>query len=194
MHRVGSSKRLGSVLFLVVLLMTACGGSGVESTESIQTNPCGPNAEAEDMGVEGRVPAPEAKVVDVTATDYAFEALETQYSPGEYGFRLLNKGQEFHELALVKVLDAQNRPVEELLSLPEPEQEAALEYIGGTVACPGQTSESVGAALKPGDYAVVCFVNVGLTPELPDTEQEDLMKNPTHYSKGMLTEFVVAAS
>lgn len=126
----------------------------------------------------------------VTAREYAFDGVQDQYSPGEYGFELTNSGAEAHEMAVVKVKEGETRPIADIMQLPEEEQEQAAEYIGGTVACPGKTAEALGLTLEQGRYSMICFNPVGLTPEVRKEGAEEL--GPPHFSRGMVKDFTVA--
>jgi len=62
--------------------------------------------------------------------------------------------------------------------LPEEEQEKVAEYLGGSVACPGKEAEALGLNLEQGRYSMICFIPVGLTP---DVRKEDADKlGPPH--------------
>lgn len=93
-------------------------------------------------------------------------------------------------MAVVKVKEGETRPIADIMQLPEEEQEQAAEYIGGTVACPGKTAEALGLTLEPGRYSMICFIPVGLTPEVRKEGAEEL--GPPHFSRGMVKDFTVA--
>ncbi|MBA2281914.1 MAG: hypothetical protein H0W25_11890 [Acidimicrobiia bacterium] len=158
--------------------------------EEAEVNPCSPEAPAEETALEGEPAAPGAPITDVVAVDYAFEGVPETLPSGEHGFTLSGTGDEFHELALVRVDD--DRPVEEIFDLPESEQEAISEYLGGITACPGETSaEPLGASLEPGRYVLVCFVPVGTTPDLRGDALPAAYENPPHFTEGMVAELTV---
>jgi hypothetical protein len=151
-------------------------------------NPCGPDGPDEIPGPPGEEPADDATAIDVTAVEYAFEGVEATYEAGSYAFALTNGGEEFHELILVGIDDEGERSVEELSEISDEEAEEVIEFIGGAVACPGDSADPFGADLDAGRYAIVCFIPVGFTPEAdPATLDED----QPHASEGMVSEFTV---
>lgn len=163
--------------------------SGDDAAEE-EVNPCSPDAPAEATALEGEPAAEGAPITDVVGVEYRFEDVPTTLPAGPHGFRLIGEGDEFHELALIRVND--DRPIETLLELPEDEQEEVTEYIGGLTACPGETSEeALGVTLEPGRYALVCFVPVGTTPDLTGDELLAAYENPSHLIEGMSAEIVV---
>lgn len=155
-----------------------------------EINPCSPEAPDEAVGLEGDPAEPGAPVIDVVAVEYAFEGVPATLPAGPHGFRLIGEGEEFHELALVRVDD--ERPLAELLELPEDEQEEVTTYVGGVTACPQETSpEPLGADLTPGRYALLCFVPVGTTPDLEGDDLLAAYENAPHFVEGMVAEFSV---
>lgn len=209
-------RRFAGVAVLVSILTAACadnnegrspnaGDQGDEvSTEptaddraggdDLPVNPCSPDAPAEETGLEGNPPKRGATIVAVSGHEYRFGGLDDSYPAGEYGFTLEGAGNEFHELALIRIADPERRSVAELLELPEDESEAVTEYVGGVTACPGSTSEALGASLEPGRYALVCFVPVGTTPELEGAELAEAYENAPHFTEGMAHEFEVTSA
>lgn len=164
---------------------TSAAGSADE-----EIKPCSSEAPAEAVGLEGDPAEPGAPIVDVVAVEYAFEGVPATLPAGPHGFRLIGEGEEFHELALLRVDD--ERPIAELLELPEEEQEEVSTYIGGITACPQETSpEALGATLTPGRYALVCFVPVGTTPELRGDDLLAAYENAPHFAEGMVAELTV---
>ena len=166
------------------MTITACGDDDDIASETTTTtgaeevvNPCSPDAPPEETALEGEPPVAGASIHDIRAVEYRFEDVPETLPAGPHGFRLIGAGEEFHELALVRVED--DRPIEELLDLSEAEQETAILYLGGVTACPGTTSEALGAELEPGRYALICFIPVGTTPGL---RGDDLLAAYEHAS------------
>src|SRR5690606_10378296 len=62
-----------------------------------------------------------AEEVDVVAQEYAFDGLPAELPAGRVGIRFTNDGRELHEAAFLRIVDGEERSVEELLSLPEEE-------------------------------------------------------------------------
>ena len=154
-------------------------------------NPCAPGAPADASALEGEEASPQATIVEVTAIDHEFEGVEASYRQGDYGFRMTNRGREVHEMAVIRINDGESRAVEELLALPEEQSEQVTEYIGGTVACPGETADALGVQMAPGRYALLCFIPTGLTPDVPSSKEAFEELGPPHFTRGMVAEIQV---
>lgn len=127
-----------------------------------------------------------AAQVDVVAREYSFEGLPDSLPAGRVGIRFDNQGTEVHEAAFLRIVDGENRPIEELLALPEEEAQQLAQPVGGIEAGPGEQRAAV-LDLQPGRYAVLCFVPVGMT----STDQEPSEDAPPHAFEGMVAEVVV---
>ncbi len=182
------------------MLAVACGDDNPPSAngsvttvaegEAEEINPCSPEAPPEETALEGDPVAVGAPITDIVATEYRFDEVPATLPAGPHGFRLIGEGEEFHELALIRVDD--DRPVVDLLELSEDEQEEATTYIGGVTACPGKTSpEALGVDLEPGRYTLLCFVPVGTSPDLEGDDLLDAYENDPHFTEGMVAEFTV---
>ena len=77
------------------------------------------------------------QVIDVTATDDAFDGIPADAEAGKTLIRITNDGTEYHEVALQRVHDGETRSVEEILALPEEEGGDLLDYLGNAFAPPG---------------------------------------------------------
>jgi hypothetical protein len=151
-----------------------------------EVNPCGPDGDGDVPGPPGEPPADGATPVTLTAVEYAFEDAESSYPAGDYAFTLSNEGAELHEVVLVRILD-EDANLDDLMVMSDEEAEAAIEFAGGAVACPGDTAEPFGAALESGRYVMACFLPVGSTADA-DIEQLD---GPEHAEQGMVVEITV---
>ena len=129
------------------------------------------------------------ETLDVTATEYAFEGIGESVPAGTTVINFDNQGSEFHEVVVMKIADGEERPVEELLSLPD-EEAMAVVTNKAFVFGPPATGTYITADLDPGRYVAICFVPVGATPEAMETG-EGLGEDP-HFAHGMVTEFEVA--
>jgi plastocyanin len=132
----------------------------------------------EDEGEGGdEEAAPGAAVVEVTATEYAFEPASTTLAAGLTALHLVNGGQEDHELSIARIADGHT--LQEALEFEGDPEEAGLivEPTGHAFAEPGQDSY-INVELVPGNYGMVCFV-----------EAED---GTPHAFKGMALEFTVS--
>lgn len=166
-------------------------GQPEEEVAEDEGNPCGPDGPG--VTEEDLPPAPEgdAEVVQVTAVDYAFQGVDDTYAAGQYGFEFRNDGDELHEMVVFRIDEEEQRPVEELLQLPQEEAQGLVEQVTGSFACPGEEAPRAVAAdlTEPGRYAMVCFVPTGFTAEVEDPAT--LEDAEPHFAQGMYTEFTV---
>jgi len=69
-------------------------------------------------------------VVDVAASNYAFDGLPDELPAGETSFELTNDADEVHELVLLKKNDGVTQSAEELLAMPQEEAMTLAEMVG----------------------------------------------------------------
>jgi Asp-tRNA(Asn)/Glu-tRNA(Gln) amidotransferase A subunit family amidase len=122
------------------------------------------------------------EVVDVTATEYAFDGIPETLDTGVVLFRFTNEGAELHELGVARIKGDES--VEEILELPEREQEDKVQFVTHGFAAQGQTSVAY-AKLKAGTYGAVCFLPVGSTTE----EAIETADGAPHHAEGMYAQF-----
>jgi hypothetical protein len=156
------------------------------ATDTEEVNPCGPDGDGDVPGPPGEPPADGATPVTLTAVEYAFDDAESSYPAGDYAFTLSNEGAELHEAVLLRILDAEVT-FEDLMEMSDEEAEAAIEFVGGAVACPSDTAEPFGVALTSGRYVMACFLPVGSTA---DAAIEQLDASP-HADQGMVVEMTI---
>jgi plastocyanin len=111
--------------------------------------------------------------VQVQAEEYKFGGVPQTMPQGVATFVLENVGQEPHEFGLAKITG--DKPIEELVRLPQDQLGEFIEQVGGTGAKPGEEA-SFKATLRPGRYGYVCFVET---------------KGKPHAAMGMFGEFTV---
>jgi hypothetical protein len=130
-------------------------------------------------------------VLDVTAGEYTFEGIGETVPSGTTLVKFSNEGGEWHEAAIAKIADGEERSVEDLLQLPEEEAMSVTQMVGFTLAPPGVTSYTT-VDFAGGRHVALCFVPVGTTPEAFEAEgpPEDA---PPHFAHGMVAEFTVEA-
>jgi hypothetical protein len=128
--------------------------------------------------------------LDVTATNYKFDGIADSVSAGTTVMTFDNKGTEFHEMALVRIDEGEERSLEELLALPEDEVDSLITEKGFVLAPPGAQTYTT-ADLDPGRYVAICFVPVGATPEALESGAT-LNEEDGHFMHGMVAEFEVA--
>ena len=122
--------------------------------------------------------APKANVVHVTGEDFKFDAPDV-IPAGLTEFRFLNKGPALHHLAIVKLNGG--KTVDDLraaLANPGPPPAWVKEFGGPNASVPGEESNAT-LNLTPGNYALICFVDIG---------------GPPHFAKGMVRALRVVPS
>jgi hypothetical protein len=110
-----------------------------------------------------------ARVVTITGKDFSFDAPDV-IPAGLTEFRFVNHGPSIHHVSIVK-LNA-NKTLADLLqalSKPGPLPSWAKELGGPNAPAPGSSSNAT-LKLEPGNYALMCFVDLG---------------GPPHFVKGM---------
>jgi hypothetical protein len=115
-------------------------------------------------------PVAKARVVQVTGEDFKFDAPDV-IPAGLTEFRFLNKGPALHHMALLKLTDG--KTVDDLvgaLAKPGPLPSWAKELGGPNASAPGEEANAT-LTLEPGNYAFICFVDIG---------------GPPHFTKGMV--------
>jgi len=118
----------------------------------------------------GLASAAKARVVRVTGEDFRFDAPDI-VPAGLTEFRFLNKGPALHHLAILKL--AGGKTVDDLraaLANPGPPPAWVKELGGPNAPAPGLESNAT-LMLEPGNYVLICFVDIG---------------GPPHFAKGML--------
>ena len=111
-----------------------------------------------------------ANVVRVSGEDFKFEAPDV-IPAGMTQFVFTNKGPALHHLAILKLNGGKN--IDDLraaLANPGPPPSWVKEYGGANAPVPGEES-NVTLNLTPGNYALICFVDIG---------------GPPHFAKGMV--------
>lgn len=116
------------------------------------------------------VPAAKAHVVTVTGEDFKFDAPDI-IPAGLTEFRFVNKGPSIHHMQILKL--AGEKTLDDLraaLANPGPPPTWMTVLGGPNAPAPGSESNAT-VMLKPGNYAIICFVDQGGAP---------------HFTKGML--------
>lgn len=114
--------------------------------------------------------AAKPNVVRVSGEDFKFDAPDV-IPAGMTEFRFTNKGPSLHHLAILKLNDG--KTIDDLraaLANPGPPPSWVKEYGGANAPVPGEES-NVTLNLAPGNYALICFVDIG---------------GPPHFAKGMV--------
>ena len=116
------------------------------------------------------VPASKPRVVNVTGEDFKFEAPDV-IPAGLTEFRFLNKGPALHHMTIVKL--GADKTVDDLRAAfanPGPPP-SWMKFLGGPNASDPGVEANATIMMAPGNYALVCFVDIG---------------GPPHFAKGMV--------
>jgi len=122
--------------------------------------------------------AAKPNVVRVSGEDFKFDAPDV-IPAGMTEFVFTNKGPSLHHLAILKLNGG--KTVDDLraaLANPGPPPSWVKEYGGANAPAPGDES-NVTLNLTPGNYALICFVDIG---------------GPPHFAKGMVRPLRVVPS
>jgi uncharacterized cupredoxin-like copper-binding protein len=114
----------------------------------------------------------------VTGEDFKFDAPDV-ISAGMTQFVFTNKGPALHHLAILKLNGGKTiDDLQAALANPGPAPSWVKEYGGANAPVPGEES-NVTLNMTPGNYALICFVDIG---------------GPPHFAKGMVRPLKVVPS
>jgi len=117
------------------------------------------------------ITASKANVVRVSGEDFKFDAPDS-LPPGLTEFRFMNKGPSIHHMSLLKLEEGKTiQHLTAALSDPNAGTPEWVREVGGPNAPdPGKEANAT-LMLHPGNYALICFVDIG---------------GPPHFTKGMI--------
>jgi hypothetical protein len=122
--------------------------------------------------------------IRVTSTDFKYDGMPTEVTAGALSVTLVNLGVEPHEMEIFRVDDAEQRPVKDLIALPDAERALVLTATDTTVSAdPGEVDRKF-LKLVPGRYGVACLIPQGSTDAVRGT-------GPAHATLGEVAEFTV---
>lgn len=182
-----------AVLLALALGLTACGGDDE-------------GAEEETEGAEEETEAAAGEEVEVTAVDYAFEGAPATATAGTKLTFVNASEKEAHEMVLMRINDDEERPLKDLLALPQEEAEKVAQFQGVAFAFPGEETmypEGETTLKDAGRYAIICFIPVGADvakmKESMAAQEEggeegppEMGEGPPHFTQGMAAEIVVS--
>ncbi len=90
----------------------------------------------------------------IQGRDFAFDGVPESVDAGTVTFTFENTGTEFHEMALFRLPEGMT--LQEALELPEDDESVVPSGI--LFALPGDQGGGLTVDLKPGTYALVCFI------------------------------------
>lgn len=140
--------------------------------------------------------------VEVTAVDFAFDGLPSSIAAGTRLSLRNGAPKELHELVAFRLPDDEQRPVTELIRLPEAELGAILGQPATVLlAAPGADQIPAvgdGTLSRPGRYLVMCSIPMGVEPAeylkaaaAAGGQKPDVDGGPPHFTSGMLSELTV---
>lgn len=198
----------------LALALAACAGddSGASPGATTDTSPAAspfespgvplpddsPSASPSESPAASPSGSPAGDAVEVVGVEYAYEEAPAEVSSGTtFAFR--NDGSELHEMVVIRRNDDATASFEELLTMPPGEAEQQVSIIGSVFAEPGAAAPDTLTVEQAGDYAMVCFVPVGMvaipsedpnaSPDPAATPVESF--GPPHFTQGMLHTFTV---
>jgi uncharacterized cupredoxin-like copper-binding protein len=123
-------------------------------------------------------PAAKARIVEVTGEDFKFDAPDI-IPAGLTQFRFINKGPSLHHMAILKLNDG--KTIDDLrAALANPGLPPAwVKELGGPNAPDAGREANATVMMQPGNYALICFVDLG---------------GPPHFAKGMIRPLRVVPS
>jgi hypothetical protein len=122
-------------------------------------------------------PVVKARVVTVTGKDFKFDAPD-EIPAGLTEFRFLNKGPSIHHMQILRLTNGKTfGDLSAALKRQGPPPKWMKEVGGPNAPAPGMESNAT-LMLEPGNYAIICFVDIGGMP---------------HFTKGMVRPLKVVA-
>jgi hypothetical protein len=117
-------------------------------------------------------PTAAARTYDVTLADYKFEGVPDTMAANSKLAVKNSSAKEVHELVAIQLKPGENRPMSELVKLPEAEFQALAATPGPPAAvlvappnAAGFGAVGDGTLSRPGRYALVCFIPKGANPQ-----------------------------
>ncbi len=144
------------------------------------------------------------KTRTVTAEDYRFENLPKSVSVGTTLTLKNASTKEVHEMVLIRIPEAERRPVSELIKLPEAELDRLFSDDPAMVLIRppgnGQLIKAVGDGklTQSGRFAVICAIPTGADPQAYLAAAQnaqggppEVAGGPPHFIQGMYSEISV---
>ncbi len=170
---------------------------------------CGSDADTAQPEADATATADGAgEAIEVVGVDFAFEGVPAETTAGT-SFTFTNASDaEVHEMIVMRIDDAETRPLEALLELPDEEVQQLVQPVGMQLALPGEdgidpespaTASPPVTVSEPGRYVFLCFLPEGGDPEVyraalageGDGGPPDAGDGPPHATLGMVTELTV---
>jgi len=125
---------------------------------------------ADSVASATAAPVAKPRVVQVSGEDFKFDAPDI-IPAGLTEFRFMNKGPSLHHMAILQLKDGKTLDdLRAVLANPGPPP-AWIREMGGPNAPDAGREANATVMLEPGNYALICFVDLG---------------GPPHFAKGMI--------
>jgi len=151
-------------------LTTIVGLMGSVAVAGLSINTVGRSVSEPVVSMHFATDPAKARVVTVTGEDFKFDAPDV-IPAGLTEFRFVNKGPSLHHMAILKLTGG--KTIDDLraaLANPGPPPAWVKEMGGPNAPDPGLEANAT-MTLEPGNYALICFVDIG---------------GPPHFAKGMV--------
>jgi len=196
MRRLTRGRRVAAAVAATALLLAACGDDAADDT------PPPADQETDAAGDNGD----EGETIVVGAFDYGYTDLPSEIAAGTTIVMRNDSDAEVHEILAFRLPDDEDRPVQDLLQLPEPELMPLLEMRGVALAPPGADSTMAPTPPlvleQPGRYVFLCIIPTDAPPDevmaavqafveagAPEGEAPDYPETgPPHFVQGMFAE------
>jgi len=176
---------------LSLVAVTGLGACGDDDTDDASADP-----------VVSTTVADGPATVAIRLVDFGFEDVPDSVPAGTKLEIVNQSGAELHELVAFRVPDDEQRPLSELLALPQPEVMALLgEPATVLLQAPGgETIPAVGdgTLAEPGRYVLLCAIPTGVDPETyleaaaaSQGGPPQVSGGPPHLAHGMVAELTV---
>jgi hypothetical protein len=193
---------------VVAIVLTACGDDDDDSASDATTaTTAAASATTAAGSTDTTAATANGQTVTVKAIDYEFQGLPATVAPGTK-FTLENDAPStLHEMVALKLPAGETRSVDEILALPQEEQDKIIPedqppaFVLLAQPNKGEVIPAVGdgTVTEPGRYLVICGIPIGVTPEQylaaansgGDGPPDIPGAGPPHFTKGMIGEFTV---
>jgi hypothetical protein len=190
-NRDRPSRALAVILALAVgAVLAACGDDDSSDASAATTTAAG--ADATD-----------GEVIEVELVDFDFVGLPDRAKVGDR-ITIVNRSPgELHEVVVIRIPEGEDRPIDELMALPEEELDAIFQDMPEMVlvAAPGGPQIDAvgdGTLTRAGRFVVICGIPTGVDPdeffaaaEAAGGGPPEIDGGPPHFVHGMVAELVV---
>lgn len=160
--------RLFAAVVIGTVVLAACGDDDAITSEPPPVDSETPEEVTEPVTVDAEPDEDETQTIEVGLVDFGFGGVPAHVPAGARLTVTNHADVELHELVAFRLADSEDRPLTELLQLPQPELQTLLgSPTAVLVAEPGASMIATvgdGTLDEPGRYALVCFIPTGVEP------------------------------